>query len=124
MPAIRDLVSSELRKLGYRNVVIASDGDEAWRFFNEATSVEPIGLIISDWNMPRMTGLEFLKKVRSHTSGAQTPFILLTAEGQKEQVLDAVTNGVSQYILKPFSSKQFEEKIRAAWVKSTSSKSA
>lgn len=124
MPAIRDMVARELRQLGYTQQTSVADGDEAWRIYCEALQRDPFGLIISDWNMPKLTGLDFLKKVRSHTQGADTPFILLTAEGQKEQVLDAISSGVSQYILKPFSSKNFAEKMKAAWVKANSLKSA
>ncbi len=124
MPAIRDMVARELRHLGYTQQAVASDGAEAWKAYCEALQIDPFGLVISDWNMPNLTGLEFLKKVRTNSQGADTPFILLTAEGQKEQVLDAITAGVTQYILKPFSSKNFEEKIKAAWVKVSTPKSA
>lgn len=124
MPAIRDMVGRELRQLGYTQITSAADGDEAWKFYTESLSRDPFGLIISDWNMPKITGLEFLIKVRSNPLGSDTPFILLTAEGQKEQVLDAISSGVTQYILKPFSSKNFEEKLRSAWHKVSSQKSA
>jgi two-component system chemotaxis response regulator CheY len=124
MPAIRDMVSRELRRLGYTQQATAADGAEAWRSYLDALTRDPFGLIISDWNMPRVTGLEFLQKVRGHSDKNDTPFILLTAEGQKEQVLDAISNGVTQYILKPFSSKNFEDKLLAAWQKVSSAKSA
>ena len=124
MPAIRDMVGRELRRLGYTQQTVASDGAEAWKLYQEALKVDPYGLIISDWNMPKITGLDFLKKVRTHERNSDTPFILLTAEGQKEQVLDAIASGVSQYILKPFSSKNFEDKLRATWQKVTTIKSA
>lgn len=124
MPAIRDMVSRELRRLGYQDQVIAADGEEAWGIFEKASyTSDPFGLIISDWNMPQLTGLQFLKKVRSSPKGAKTPFVLLTAEGQKEQVLEAISCGVTQYILKPFSSKNFEDKLLSAWTKASSSPS-
>jgi two-component system chemotaxis response regulator CheY len=124
MPAIRDMVGRELRRLGYNQQTAASDGAEAWKLYSDSLAKDPFGLIISDWNMPRMTGLDFLTKVRSHNVGADTPFVLLTAEGQKEQVLDAISAGVTQYILKPFSSKNFEEKLLSAWQKVSKPKSA
>lgn len=124
MPTIRDMVGSELRRLGYTQHVSAPDGADAWKIYSEALERDPFGMIISDWNMPKLTGIEFLKKVRSHDVGANTPFILLTAEGQKEQVLDAISAGVTQYILKPFSSKSFEDKLKAAWQKVISTKAA
>ena len=117
MPTIRDMVGGELRRLGYTKIVFAEDGALGWRYYEQLLQQEPVGLVISDWNMPNMTGFEFLQKVRGYSERAQTPFILLTAEGQKEQVLDAIAAGVTQYILKPFSSKSFEEKLKLAWQK-------
>lgn len=124
MPTIRDMVGGELRRLGFSKIVFADDGALAWRYYQQLLQQEPAGLIISDWNMPNMTGFQFLEKVRTHTERPDTPFILLTAEGQKEQVLDAIAMGVTQYILKPFSSKQFEEKLKLAWQKVSSTKVA
>ncbi|MFQ5481232.1 MAG: response regulator, partial [Nitrospinaceae bacterium] len=69
--------------------------------------------IISDWNMPKMTGIEFLKAVRGDSNIKGTPFLMVTSETDKEKILEAVQNGVNQYIVKPFNANQLEEKIKA-----------
>ncbi len=118
MPTIRDLVKSQLRALGLKNVVEASDGQAAMAIIENATAVgHPIDLVISDWNMPKMTGLELLKQVRASEAHANLPFVLLTSESERDQVTEAILAGVSQYIVKPFAAKSFEDKIRAVWTK-------
>lgn len=118
MPTIRDLVKNQLKALGFKNIVEASDGDAALNLVMNAAAVgSPIELIISDWNMPKMTGLEFLRQIRASDSLSKTPFILLTSESERDQVTEAILAGVSQYIVKPFAAKSFEEKLKAVWVK-------
>lgn len=118
MPTIRDLVKNQLKALGFKNIIEASDGEAALSVVMSAASVRvPIELIISDWNMPKMTGLEFLRQIRASDSLGNTPFILLTSESERDQVTEAILAGVSQYIVKPFAAKSFEEKVRSVWNK-------
>lgn len=118
MPSIRDLVRSQLRSMGYHDVVESENGAEALKLLMAKAQLgTPIGLVISDWNMPVMTGLEFLKRARSMPEFVKLPIILLTSESEREQVTEAVLSGVSQYIVKPFTGKIFEEKMLAAWQK-------
>lgn len=118
MPTIRDLVKNQLKALGFKNIIEASDGEAALSVVMSAASVGvPIELIISDWNMPKMTGLEFLRQIRASDSLGNTPFILLTSESERDQVTEAILAGVSQYIVKPFAAKSFEEKVRSVWNK-------
>ncbi len=118
MPTMRELVKSQLRAMGYKNITEANDGLEALQKLAQAfESGNPIDIVISDWNMPKMTGLEFLKTVRSHKEFSQIPFILLTSETEKDQVTEAILSGVSQYVVKPFSGKAFEEKLKLVWAK-------
>lgn len=118
MPTIRDLVKSQLRALGLKNVVESSDGQAAMALIENAAAVgHPIELVISDWNMPKMTGLELLKQVRASEEFANLPFILLTSESERDQVTEAILAGVSQYIVKPFAAKSFEDKVKAVWTK-------
>jgi two-component system, chemotaxis family, chemotaxis protein CheY len=70
-------------------------------------------LIVSDWNMPNMTGLEFLKAVRADGCLKGVPFIMMSSEADKEKIMEAVQAGVNQYIVKPFNAVQLEEKIKA-----------
>ena len=72
---------------------------------------EKVGLIVSDWNMPKMTGLDLLKAVRGDERLKSIPFIMVTAEGQKENVIEAVKAGVSNYVVKPFTPETFGEKL-------------
>lgn len=118
MPSIRELVKSHLRTMGYTSVSEAVDGRAGFEFLAKQIEVgDPIQLVISDWNMPNMTGLEFLKKVRATPALLGLPFVLLTSEAEREQVTEAVLAGVSQYIVKPFAGKVFEEKLKGAWAK-------
>lgn len=118
MPTIRDLVKTQLKNLGMRDLVEAADGETALEIvINQDIAGTPIQLVISDWNMPKMTGLEFLKQIRASDKFAQLPFVLLTSESERDQVTEAIMSGVSQYIVKPFNAKSFEEKLRTVWSK-------
>lgn len=118
MASIRDLVRNQLRVMNFTEIIEAEDGQHAWTIIeNQYAQANPIELVISDWNMPKMNGLDLLKKVRSVQSFVQLPFILLTSEAEREQVTEAVMAGVSQYIVKPFSGKVFEEKLKTAYQK-------
>ncbi len=118
MASIRDLVRGQLRTMNFTEIIEAEDGEQGWTIIeNQYAQANPIELVISDWNMPKMTGLELLKKVRSVQSFVQLPFILLTSEAERDQVTEAVMAGVSQYIVKPFSGKVFEDKMKTAYQK-------
>lgn len=104
---MRRIIINLLRQLGFNNVVEAADGQQAL----ERVQQEPIDLIVSDWNMPNMTGIEFLKHVRADEKTKKIPFIMVTAEGKKENVIAAVHAGVSNYIVKPFNAATLKEKM-------------
>jgi two-component system, chemotaxis family, chemotaxis protein CheY len=105
---MRRIVKGVLKQLGFNNILEAEDGSAAL----DVLKKESVGLIVSDWNMPKMTGLELLKSVRSDDGLKGTPFIMVTAEGQKENVIEAVKAGVSNYIVKPFTPETFGEKLQ------------
>jgi two-component system chemotaxis response regulator CheY len=105
---MRRIVKGVLKQLGFNNIIEAEDGNSA---LNELRK-EKIGLIVSDWNMPNMTGLDLLKAVRSDASLKGIPFVMVTAEGQKENVVEAVKSGVTNYIVKPFTPETFGEKLQ------------
>ena len=77
-------------------------------------------IIISDWNMPRMTGFQLLKIVKAVPGFKNTPFLMATAEGQQEKVLQAIKHGVNNYVVKPFTSEQLIGKIKAVLTKPSS----
>lgn len=104
---MRRIIKNILRQLGYTSVLEADDGATAL----EALRSEKIQLIISDWNMPQLSGLELLKKIRQTPEWQGIPFLMVTAEGQKEQVLQAIREKVSNYIIKPFTPETLAEKI-------------
>jgi len=98
-----------LRQLGFENVDEAIDGTQALEVLR--ASEEKFGLIISDWNMEPMTGIELLRHVRSDEKFQQTPFIMVTAESKSENVIAAKEAGVSNYIVKPFNAGTLKAKM-------------
>jgi len=117
MMTMRKIVINGLKKLGLKNTVEAEDGDAAWEVMEKSTSEGQIGLIVCDWNMPNMTGLELLKKIRANDKYKDTPFLMVTAEAEQKAVLEAVQEKVSNYIVKPFSPDTLEEKLNGVYKK-------
>jgi two-component system chemotaxis response regulator CheY len=104
---MRRIVRKILRDLNFENILEAEDGSAAV----EILKTTKVDLIVSDWNMPRMTGLELLKHVRGEAGLKDTPFLMVTAEAQKENIVEAVKARVSNYIVKPFTAATLEEKL-------------
>jgi len=108
---MRRIVKGVLKDLGFKNVIEAENGKAALSELKK----EEIGLIISDWNMPEMTGIDLLKAVRAHDQYKELPFIMVTAEGQKDNVIEAVKAGVTNYIVKPFTPETLRQKLEAVF---------
>lgn len=104
---MRRILKNILKQLGFKNLVEADDGTTAW----DVLESQGIDLVISDWNMPKMTGLELLKKVRASDKYKGTPFLMVTAEAQKQNVIEAVQAGVSNYVVKPFTAEAISDKL-------------
>lgn len=104
---MRRIMKNILKQIGFSNIVEADDGTTAL----EELKKTPVDLIISDWNMPKMTGLELLKNVRSMDDLKDVPFLMVTAEAQKQNVIDAVQAGVTNYVVKPFTAEAISEKL-------------
>lgn len=118
MASMRQVVKGQLRRIGFNNIFDADDGAKAFALVEiQLQQNEPIGLILSDWNMPGTPGIEFLKNIRANPATAKLPFIMITAEGEKGQILEAIKLGVSQYLVKPFTPATFDEKLLAVWKK-------
>ncbi len=118
MPSIRDLVKNHLKAIGYKNLFEAGDGDQGHKMLiHQKNAGNPVQLVISDWNMPVMNGLDLLKMLRKTSEWQNLPFVILTSEAEREQVTEAILAGVSQYVVKPFAGKIFEDKLKAAWQK-------
>lgn len=111
---MRGLVSRMLNELDFQDIDVAEDGQQAWEKIEVAHGEgESYGLVISDVMMPRMTGIELLKKVRESKDLKEIPFIVLSADVETNHVMDAIKSGVNQYILKPFNSNTLAEKLKA-----------
>jgi two-component system chemotaxis response regulator CheY len=107
---MRRIIVNTLARLGYKDVVQAADGAEAW----EAMQANPdIGVVITDWNMPNMNGLELVKKIRAEEKYIDVPIIMVTTEGGKAEVITALKAGVNNYIVKPFTPQVLKEKLQA-----------
>ncbi|MGA2403770.1 MAG: response regulator [Syntrophobacteraceae bacterium] len=104
---MRRIVRKILRDLDFQNIIEAEDGSAAL----DILKTTKVDLIVSDWNMPRMTGLELLRQVRGNDNIKDTPFLMVTAEAQKENIVEAVKARVSNYIVKPFTAATLEEKL-------------
>jgi two-component system chemotaxis response regulator CheY len=111
-PTMRRIVKTLLKQNGYRNFVEAEDGAKAYGVLQEDKEIE---MIVSDWNMPNMTGLELLKTVRADPKFKQLPFLMVTAEAEKENIIEAVKAGVSNYVVKPFTGQILKEKMAKIW---------
>ncbi len=101
------IIRNLLKQIEFNNVDEASDGAEALSKLRTGN----YGLVISDWNMAPMTGLELLQEVRQDNRLRATPFIMITAESKTENVVAAKQAGVSNYIVKPFNAETLREKI-------------
>jgi two-component system chemotaxis response regulator CheY len=104
---MRKIIRNILTQLGFKNILEADDGTTAIEILKK----EKVDLIISDWNMPKMSGLELLKAVRSDENLKDVPFVMVTAEAQKENILEAIKYKVNQYIVKPFTPETLKEKL-------------
>lgn len=101
------IVRNLLKQLGFNNVDEATDGSMALQMLR----IGKYGLIISDWNMEPMTGMQLLREVRADEKLAHVPFIMVTAESKPENVIAAKEAGVSQYIVKPFNAETLRTKM-------------
>ena len=101
------IIRNLLKQLNFNNIDEASDGSAALRKLREGK----FGLVVSDWNMEPMTGLQLLKEVRADSALKDTPFIMVTAESKTENVIAAKQAGVSNYIVKPFNAATLKSKI-------------
>jgi two-component system chemotaxis response regulator CheY len=104
---MRRIVKNILRQLGFTDISEADDGKTAL----QALKKEKFDLILSDWNMPEMPGIELLKAVRADDELKDIPFLMVTAEAEKGNIVEAVKLGVSNYIVKPFTAETMNEKL-------------
>lgn len=105
---MRRIINNTLQRLGYVDILEAEHGLEAWDILDQNSD---IGVLITDWNMPEMNGLELVKKTRADSRFADIPIIMITTEGGKAEVITAIKAGVNNYIVKPFTPQVLKEKL-------------
>ncbi len=104
---MRRILVNTLKSLGVESFVEAGDGKEAYaKLYSENPDV-----IITDWNMPNMSGLEFVKAVRSDEKYGETPILMVTTRGMKQDILEALKAKVNSYVIKPFTPQTLKEKL-------------
>ncbi len=103
---MRRIIVNSLQRIGYSDTVEAADGHAALELFDSS-----IQFIITDWNMPRMSGIEFARAVRARADGATIPILMVTTRSVREDIMAAVEAGVNNYVLKPFTPTVLKDKI-------------
>ena len=112
-PSLRQMVVKQFNQLGFTNISEAEDIRKAWEIINNANP--PFGLILSDWNMPGGNGIDLLKRLRSDERNKKTPFIMMTTESESSKIIQAVMEGASNFIVKPFNLEVLKTKLEAAY---------
>ncbi len=113
---IRQVINQYFTDMGYEDVEVVEDGEKAWERIRQAQNDgKPFELILSDFEMPRMDGFTLLKHLRSQPAFREVPFILLSAEADRERVMEAIHLGVSQFVVKPFNFATFTEALKTAY---------
>lgn len=105
---MRRIVKNILKQIGFTNIIEAEDGKSALKILQN----DKFDLVMCDWNMPEMPGIELLGKVRADEQLKGIPFVMVTAEAQKENIIEAVKAGVNSYIVKPFTAEIVEQKLK------------
>jgi len=104
---MRRIIKNTLTKLGFTNVLEAANGVEGL----DVLAKNEVDMIITDWNMPEMDGLTFVKTLRSKDEYKETPILMVTTEAAKEDILTALRSGVNNYVVKPFTPDTLQEKV-------------
>ena len=118
MAAMRMRISNQIKGFGFTHIDQAENGQQAWEKIESSLKEgNPFKLVVSDWNMPELSGVELLEKLRNTYKYKNLPFLMVTAEGEKEQVIRAIKSGVSDYVVKPVSKEDLEKKLENVWKK-------
>lgn len=105
---MRRIVRNLLKELGFSNVHEAEDGVDALKKLR----AETFQFVVSDWNMPNMTGIELLREIRKDDALKHLPVLMVTAEAKKENIIEAAQAGASGYVVKPFTAATLDEKLK------------
>ncbi|MDC0254000.1 response regulator [Bacteriovoracales bacterium] len=113
MLTARKFITKNLRELGYTEFVEARNGEVAWQILSKDDAI--VDFIISDYDMPVMSGFELLKKVRASEKLKETIFLMITAVGQENKMMEVLDAGVNNYLIKPFDKEVLAEKLESTW---------
>lgn len=108
-PTMRRIVINALKTFGYSDVVEAGDGQEAL----DQLSKNKVDFVITDWNMPNMSGLDLTKAIRSNDNTKSLPILMVTTRGLKQDIIEALKAKVNNYVVKPFTPQVLKEKLDA-----------
>lgn len=106
---MRRIIINTLNKLGHQDVLEASNGREGI----ERLTSTPVDLVITDWNMPEMTGIDFVRTLRGMNGVGQVPVLMVTTNAAKDDIVEALRAGVNNYVVKPFTPDTIREKLEA-----------
>ncbi len=115
MSTMRRILKNVLKQIGYTDLHEAEDGAVGLKKLREGG----FGLVVSDWNMPVMSGIELLRAIRADSDIKHLPVLMVTAEAQKDNIIEAVQAGVSNYVVKPFTADALLEKLQKIFAKKT-----
>jgi len=115
MMSMRSIVKRALLEIGYTDIHDALNGEDAL----EKLKTGGFGLVVLDWNMPVMSGIEVLRTIRADPALQKMPVLMITAEAKMENIMEAVQAGVSDYLVKPFSGQGLQEKLEKIFQKQT-----
>lgn len=122
---MRKIIKKVLTELGYTNVEEADDGKPAFELLQKAQNIgQPFQFVISDWNMPGMTGIDLLRACKADAVFKNIPFMLVTAESEQKNIVEAAKAGVSDYVVKPFNANTLKGKLEKVWAKHSGAKAA
>ncbi len=105
--SMRDLVTGMLREIGFSKIHSAVDGAMAWSYLQKYQ----IDFVVCDWDMPNLTGMELLSKMKGHKQFEDIPFLMVTGSSEPQRVQEAIKGGVSDYIVKPFQPKDLSYRV-------------
>jgi two-component system chemotaxis response regulator CheY len=111
---MRRIIKNTLTRMGHEDILEAEDGAIAWSIIDKNDDID---IILTDWNMPNMNGLELVMKVRADDRFKKVPIVMITTEGGKSEVVVALKAGVNNYIVKPFTPQVLKEKLEAFFSK-------
>ena len=115
MSTMRRIIKNVLKQIGYSDFGEAENGKDALT----KLKAQKFDLVVSDWNMPEMTGIDLLRAIRADPELKHLPVLMVTAEAQKENIIEAVQAGVSNYVVKPFTADALQEKLNKIFAKKT-----